>query len=162
MHEASPFEGPRRSFDEAAANIVKREMEAACELDPPLVVDLGQQKKLVGSEISASAHKRALPRRACDDRRRRIHRAAGADQLDPRTCHRHERPAAAIAFTVGTILLIGIVLASGEVGKISALDALMDYLTGGPLRAAYVTAPFSLSFEREVRLGHRPRPLPVS
>jgi transporter family-2 protein len=49
-------------------------------------------------------------------------------------------PAAAISFTVGTILLVGIVLVSGDVGKVSgAGDVRWHYLIGGLLGAAYVT-----------------------
>jgi transporter family-2 protein len=49
-------------------------------------------------------------------------------------------PAAAISFSVGTLLLVGIVLVSGDVGKVSgAGDVRWHYLTGGLLGAAYVT-----------------------
>jgi transporter family-2 protein len=49
-------------------------------------------------------------------------------------------PAAAISFTVGTILLVGIVLVSGDLHKISGIgDVHWHYLIGGLLGAAYVT-----------------------
>jgi bacterial/archaeal transporter family-2 protein len=49
-------------------------------------------------------------------------------------------PAAAISFTVGTVLLVGIVLASGDAYKVSgAGDVHWHYLIGGLLGAAYVT-----------------------
>ena len=49
-------------------------------------------------------------------------------------------PAAAISFTVGTVLLVGIVLVSGETYKVSGVgDVHWHYLIGGLLGAAYVT-----------------------
>ena len=49
-------------------------------------------------------------------------------------------PAAAISFTVGTLLLVAIVVVSGEVGSVSrAFDVRWYYLIGGVLGAAYVT-----------------------
>ena len=49
-------------------------------------------------------------------------------------------PAAAISFTVGTALLVGIVLATGEAGKVSgAFHVPLYYLIGGVLGACYVT-----------------------
>jgi bacterial/archaeal transporter family-2 protein len=49
-------------------------------------------------------------------------------------------PAAAISFITGTILLFGIVLVSGDVGKMSGVtDVRWHYLIGGLLGAAYVT-----------------------
>ncbi len=49
-------------------------------------------------------------------------------------------PAAAISFTVGTVLLLGIVLVSGEAGSLTkAADVRWYYLIGGILGAAYVT-----------------------
>jgi transporter family-2 protein len=49
-------------------------------------------------------------------------------------------PAAAISFTVGTLLLIGIVIASGDVGSIARVtDVRWYYLIGGILGACYVT-----------------------
>jgi bacterial/archaeal transporter family-2 protein len=49
-------------------------------------------------------------------------------------------PAAAISFAVGTILLVAIVLVSGDLYKVSgAGDVHWHYLTGGLLGAAYVT-----------------------
>ena len=48
--------------------------------------------------------------------------------------------AAAISFTVGTTLLVAIVLASGNVGDVTGVsDVRPWYLTGGLLGAAYVT-----------------------
>jgi transporter family-2 protein len=49
-------------------------------------------------------------------------------------------PAAAISFTVGTTLLVAIVLVGGEAGKVSgAGDVRLYYLIGGILGAVYVT-----------------------
>jgi bacterial/archaeal transporter family-2 protein len=49
-------------------------------------------------------------------------------------------PAAAISFTVGTTLLITIVLVSGQAYKVSGIADLRPYyLIGGMLGAAYVT-----------------------
>jgi transporter family-2 protein len=49
-------------------------------------------------------------------------------------------PAAAISFTVGTVLLIGIVLVSGSAGEVSGVtDVPVQYLIGGILGACYVT-----------------------
>jgi bacterial/archaeal transporter family-2 protein len=49
-------------------------------------------------------------------------------------------PAAAVSFSVGTILLVGIVLVSGDVHKVSGVgDVHWHYLIGGLLGAAYVT-----------------------
>jgi bacterial/archaeal transporter family-2 protein len=49
-------------------------------------------------------------------------------------------PAAAVSFTVGTALLLAIVIVSGEAGSLSkALDVRWYYLVGGILGAAYVT-----------------------
>ena len=49
-------------------------------------------------------------------------------------------PAAAISFTVGTLLLLGIVVVAGEAGSLSqAADVKWHYLIGGILGAAYVT-----------------------
>jgi bacterial/archaeal transporter family-2 protein len=49
-------------------------------------------------------------------------------------------PAAAISFTVGTVLLLGIVFVSGEAGNLTkATDVRWYYLIGGVLGAAYVT-----------------------
>ena len=49
-------------------------------------------------------------------------------------------PAAAISFSVGTILLVGIVVASGQAYKVSGVtDVRAHYLIGGLLGAAYVT-----------------------
>jgi transporter family-2 protein len=49
-------------------------------------------------------------------------------------------PAAAISFTVGTILLVGIVLVSGNLSEVSGVgDVHWHYLIGGLLGAAYVT-----------------------
>ena len=49
-------------------------------------------------------------------------------------------PAAAISFTVGTLLLICIVVVAGEAGNIArAADVRWYYLIGGVLGAAYVT-----------------------
>ena len=49
-------------------------------------------------------------------------------------------PAAAISFTVGTVLLLGIVLVAGEAGNLArATDVRWYYLIGGVLGAAYVT-----------------------
>jgi transporter family-2 protein len=49
-------------------------------------------------------------------------------------------PAAAISFIVGTLLLLGIVLVSGEIGSLAkATDVKWYYLIGGILGAAYVT-----------------------
>ena len=49
-------------------------------------------------------------------------------------------PAAAISFTVGTLLLLGIVVVSGEIGSLAkATDVRWYYLIGGVLGAAYVT-----------------------
>jgi bacterial/archaeal transporter family-2 protein len=49
-------------------------------------------------------------------------------------------PAAAISFTVGTVVLVAIVLLSGDLGKVSgAADVRFQYLIGGLLGAAYVT-----------------------
>jgi transporter family-2 protein len=49
-------------------------------------------------------------------------------------------PAAAISFTVGTLLLLGIVVVTGEAGSLSrATDVRWYYLIGGVLGAAYVT-----------------------
>lgn len=48
-------------------------------------------------------------------------------------------PAATISFMVGTVLLVGIVLVSGDMHKISgAGDVQWHYLIGGLLGAAYV------------------------
>jgi transporter family-2 protein len=48
--------------------------------------------------------------------------------------------AGAISFIVGTTLLLGIVVATGQIGKISgATDVPLYYLLGGALGAAYVT-----------------------
>jgi transporter family-2 protein len=49
-------------------------------------------------------------------------------------------PAAAISFTVGTAVLVTIVVLSGDMGKVSgAGDVRLQYLIGGLLGAAYVT-----------------------
>jgi transporter family-2 protein len=49
-------------------------------------------------------------------------------------------PAAAISFTVGTMLLLGIVVVAGEAGNLArAADVKWYYLIGGLLGAAYVT-----------------------
>jgi transporter family-2 protein len=49
-------------------------------------------------------------------------------------------PAAAISFTVGTVLLIAIVAVTGSVTEVSgATDVRLYYLLGGVLGAAYVT-----------------------
>jgi bacterial/archaeal transporter family-2 protein len=49
-------------------------------------------------------------------------------------------PAAAISFMVGTVLLVGIVAATGDLGRITeAADVRPYYLIGGLLGAAYVT-----------------------
>ena len=49
-------------------------------------------------------------------------------------------PAAAISFTVGTVLLVGIVMVTGEAGKVSGVtDVPAHYLIGGILGACYVT-----------------------
>jgi transporter family-2 protein len=49
-------------------------------------------------------------------------------------------PAAAISFSVGTLLLVGIVLATGHASEVSgAADVRPYYLIGGLLGAAYVT-----------------------
>jgi bacterial/archaeal transporter family-2 protein len=49
-------------------------------------------------------------------------------------------PAAAISFTVGTVLLVAIVAVTGKLGEVSgASDLKWYYLTGGLLGAAYVT-----------------------
>jgi bacterial/archaeal transporter family-2 protein len=49
-------------------------------------------------------------------------------------------PAATISFIVGTVLLLGIVLVSGEAGNLAkAGDVRWYYLIGGLLGAAYVT-----------------------
>ena len=49
-------------------------------------------------------------------------------------------PAAAISFTVGTVLLVGLVLVSGEIGGVSGIAHVKaQYLIGGLLGAAYVT-----------------------
>ncbi len=49
-------------------------------------------------------------------------------------------PAAAISFTVGTLLLLAIVVISGEIGSLGkATDVRWYYLIGGVLGAAYVT-----------------------
>jgi transporter family-2 protein len=49
-------------------------------------------------------------------------------------------PAAAISFTIGTVLLVAIVTVSGEISKVSgAADVRAHYLVGGLLGAAYVT-----------------------
>ena len=49
-------------------------------------------------------------------------------------------PAAAISFSVGTMLLLGIVLVSGQAYQLSgAADVRAYYLIGGLLGAAYVT-----------------------
>jgi transporter family-2 protein len=49
-------------------------------------------------------------------------------------------PAAAISFTVGTALLVAIVIVTGKVGEISGVTQVRwYYLTGGLLGAAYVT-----------------------
>ena len=48
--------------------------------------------------------------------------------------------AAAVSFTVGTTLLIGIVVVTGKVGEVSGVfDVKPYYLIGGLLGAAYVT-----------------------
>jgi transporter family-2 protein len=49
-------------------------------------------------------------------------------------------PAAAISFTIGTVVLVAILAVSGEVSKVSgATDVRLHYLLGGLLGAAYVT-----------------------
>ena len=49
-------------------------------------------------------------------------------------------PAAAISFTVGTLVLVGIVFVSGDAGRVSGVaDVRFQYLIGGLLGAAYVT-----------------------
>jgi transporter family-2 protein len=49
-------------------------------------------------------------------------------------------PAAAISFTVGTVVLVGIVIVSGDLGRVSGVtDVRLEYLIGGLLGAAYVT-----------------------
>jgi transporter family-2 protein len=49
-------------------------------------------------------------------------------------------PAAAISFTIGTTLLVAIVLVTGQVGKVAgAANVPFYYLLGGLLGAAYVT-----------------------
>jgi bacterial/archaeal transporter family-2 protein len=49
-------------------------------------------------------------------------------------------PAAAISFTVGTILLVALVVVSGQVDKVSGIaDVRWYYLIGGILGACYVT-----------------------
>jgi transporter family-2 protein len=49
-------------------------------------------------------------------------------------------PAATISFIVGTLLLLAIVVVSGEAGSISkSMDVRWYYLLGGILGAAYVT-----------------------
>ena len=49
-------------------------------------------------------------------------------------------PAAAISFTVGTVLLVGIVVVSGDLNRLSGIaDVRWYYLIGGVLGAAYVT-----------------------
>jgi transporter family-2 protein len=48
--------------------------------------------------------------------------------------------AAAISFTVGTVVLVAIVLVSGNLGEVSGVsDVPAHYLIGGLLGAAYVT-----------------------
>jgi transporter family-2 protein len=48
--------------------------------------------------------------------------------------------AAAISFTVGTVVLVAIVLVSGDLGEVSGVsDVPAHYLIGGLLGAAYVT-----------------------
>jgi bacterial/archaeal transporter family-2 protein len=49
-------------------------------------------------------------------------------------------PAAAVSFTIGTILLVGIVAVSGDISRVgAATDVRWHYLVGGLLGAAYVT-----------------------
>jgi bacterial/archaeal transporter family-2 protein len=49
-------------------------------------------------------------------------------------------PAAAISFSVGTLLLMGIVIATGQASKLTGItDVRPYYLIGGLLGAAYVT-----------------------
>jgi transporter family-2 protein len=49
-------------------------------------------------------------------------------------------PAAAISFTIGTILLVGLVTVTGQLGNVSeAANVRWHYLIGGVLGAAYVT-----------------------
>jgi transporter family-2 protein len=49
-------------------------------------------------------------------------------------------PAAAISFTIGTILLVGIVTVAGDVGNVGEASGVRwYYLIGGLLGAAYVT-----------------------
>ena len=49
-------------------------------------------------------------------------------------------PAAAISFIIGTILLLAIVIVSGEIGNVrEATNVRWYYLVGGLLGAAYVT-----------------------
>jgi bacterial/archaeal transporter family-2 protein len=49
-------------------------------------------------------------------------------------------PAAAISFTIGTTILVSIVLVTGQPSKVSgAADVHWHYLIGGVLGAAYVT-----------------------
>jgi transporter family-2 protein len=49
-------------------------------------------------------------------------------------------PAATISFTIGTVLLVAILAASGQIGNVSgAVDVRAYYLVGGLLGAAYVT-----------------------
>ena len=49
-------------------------------------------------------------------------------------------PAAAISFTVGTILLVALVVVSGQIDKVSGIaDVRWYYLIGGILGACYVT-----------------------
>jgi bacterial/archaeal transporter family-2 protein len=49
-------------------------------------------------------------------------------------------PAAAISFMIGTTLLVGIVVVTGQIGDVSRVtDVRAHYLIGGLLGAAYVT-----------------------
>jgi transporter family-2 protein len=49
-------------------------------------------------------------------------------------------PSAAISFTIGTVLLVALVMVSGQIGNISdAGNVRWHYLIGGLLGAAYVT-----------------------
>ena len=84
IHDELLFEGPAGEVDQASA-LVKEEMEAAFELDPPLVVDVGAGENWMDAKYGEPAPYGSHAH-SCRGNRggRRFDRASGADQLGPR------------------------------------------------------------------------------
>ena len=96
---------------------MRAEMESAFELDPPLKVDLGVGRELAGGEVDGRGKTLRQPATSADRSIVGVLIALQAPINSGLGKATGTFAAAAISFTVGTLLLLAIVVVTGKLGE---------------------------------------------